>query len=299
MKKMNAATGRAVSMSLMLAGALIAGSGLYFYAALGTDRVKAYLAGGGRLALLPDFVVLLTIVCLGLVAVGVVLWKRLRDDRRLADLDEAYREAYDYFSETLEVSGLKRREKADLQEEVLNLFLEARSRGRSVEEVIGKDRKAFADDMIAASGGGSAWLYDLMGGVQFFVFYMLAGTLLYSIKTGEGFFKVELPYTLIAFFLLSAFVAIPLTYRIKRTGGTGSTGRAGAGNFRILISTVALFAGFLLAVEGLERLASESIWALRFLEGRVAVIGSAWHLAAGLFLFAVAARLKKRKRFRD
>lgn len=296
MKKMNGAARQTFVMTVFLAGTLIAGAMLYFRLLRGSSRVEAYLDGGGNMLLYPEAVILMAIVLLGIGAIGFAFWRKARLDRLMEALNDDYRWAYESLLEYVRLSGLNRGERSEIMDEVLTLFLEAQKNGRTVSEVIGKEQKAFADEMIAAYGIRNFWVYDLMSGVQFFVFYMLAGTFLYSAKYGQGIFNVELPYTLILFFVISAFVAIPLVYRHKRKLAEQGDEKRAVRTIGVLLLMVAVFGGFIVSIEIFEGLADSSPGISAFLRGKAAVVASAWHLAVLLFSLAMATRLKKRLR---
>ncbi|PLX32960.1 MAG: hypothetical protein C0604_04370 [Clostridiales bacterium] len=281
-------------VSAVIAGALIVGAGLYYIEVLGSYRVNKHIGEGKSLFVLPDTIIFFTVVLLGISALAYAYWKKVQLGKKIDEMDESLKSAFESFEEFVSLSGLKKSERSELNSEVLALFMEAHKNGRTVRQVIGDNQEVFAHEMIKAYGIKNFWLYDILTAIQYFVFYMFAGTFLISAKRGVGVFDAEMPYSLIAFFALAAFVTIPLVYRNKRKAFVEKDGKVPKGIIAILIVTVGFLAGFIILMDVIETWFEQNALVAAFLEGEVKVVASAWHIAGLLFVLAFSIGLKRR-----
>lgn len=179
----------------------------------------------------------------------------------------------------------------------MNLFLEAQEDGKKINEVTGEDYKAFVDDMVKAYGVKNYLLYDLLTGVQYFIFYIIAVQLILYVeqmgKAGISFFNVEVEYTLILFFIVSAFVAIPAIYYIKRRELQNYNSRSLLLRLGVV---VAIFAGFIIIIKLIRQLLGHLHPVSIFLNEGTVIISSPFMLLLLLAVFGLIFYLKTKLR---
>ena len=148
-------------VSAVIAGALIVGAGLYYIEVLGSYRVNKHIGEGKSLFVLPDTIIFFTVVLLGISAIAYAYWKKVQLGKKIDEMDESFKSAFESFEEFVALSGLKKSERSELNSEVLALFMEANKNGRTVRQVIGDNQEVFAHEMIKAYGIKNFWLYDI------------------------------------------------------------------------------------------------------------------------------------------
>lgn len=240
-KKINKKAKNMIIMSLMGTIFLILGTFVYLNAFSESNKGQSIINSGGNIFKTPQGVIALTIILLGIIAFLFVFFIKIIRGKNVSKLNEEYDLAFEEIREYIGVSALSFTEKRELVDEILSLFLEAQDKGKSVDEIIGKDHRMFIDDMIRAYGVKNYFIYDLLTGLQYFIFYLVAVSLLLFVEGSEDYFNVNIDYTLILFFIISAFIVIPMINRNKRK----SISNGNRNNLSFLPVSIAITVGLL------------------------------------------------------
>jgi hypothetical protein len=261
--------------------------------AIAVVGVVAFLSAGGSAD--PASFAVLGIICILALTVVVfaVIWNR-RMARKTTGLNARSAAIFDIVREASLSSPLGRRERADLQEDVLDLLLTAQADGRTADDVTGNDPRAFVDGMLAAYGTGAPrrWL-RLLDPVLYFLGYAAGLQALLALEepSAGGFFAAAADHSILVFLAALSLVlplvrSLVLRYAAKRRYGP-----------MLLLPLLALPVGAALAFIALMHLLRTKPEAapglLAFMDGTTVVFDSPAALAVGALLFASVWALRR------
>jgi len=198
---------KALFITAIALSAVLAGSALAYL-----------LHTGGSLAEVAVFVAIIVLAA-GAVLVTLFTWRI--EQRKLSNLGPAFRAAYEQISQAIGASSLKLGDKREVGRDLLDLFSQAESAGKTIEQVVGPERSldAFADAIIEAHGMKNHIIVHWISGLQCLAGYLIMGQALTGIKDSGGlgsFFQAKMDYTTLLFFTLIALVILPIAFYSKR-----------------------------------------------------------------------------------
>lgn len=285
-KKMNSLEKREILVSLLGAMTLVLGAVIFLI-----FQIKKGIFSEENIFYNPETLIVIMITIIGVVAFLFTLYKKTKNHRNADKLSKDYDIVFTQINQYIDASGLTYTEKKDLKNEILSLFLEAQESGRIVNEVVNNDTKHFIDGMIEAYGVRNYFIYDLFTSIQYFVFYVVSINFLIYYEGQDrypSYFDTKLDYTLILFFVLSAFVLIPYIYKNKRKKISSNL------HIKIILVSVITLGGFIGVITLLERVFSNIYVVSEFLHGGITIITSPFVLVI-LVILPIILHFTKRK----
>lgn len=245
----------------------------------------------------PQMLIALTIGCFGIILFLFTLYKALKRDENIEKLNNEYEMTFTQIKEYIGLSRLTFIEKKELINEILSMFLEAQSKGKSVNEVIGNNHQAFIDNMIKAHGVQNSLFYDLLTGAQFFIFYIIAiHIFIFAERDSINFFMVEIDNSLILFFFINAFILLPLVYRIKRNKKINQEGKYFNNSAYLILATVGIVGSFIILMKIARLYFSHLNWVSVLINEGTIIISDPYVLIILLYLLFVIYILKRKSR---
>jgi DNA-binding ferritin-like protein (Dps family) len=163
----------------------------------GTARTQAYFYG------------FIAVLCIA--SVPLVYWLKIRLQGFEKQLTGAYLEKYEQVLEHIGNASLHGTVKTDLAGDVLEMLLTAQKTGRPADLVL-PDTAAFAAELIEArTGHRASRLMSLLSSMIYLVCFILGTQLLLWLEdTYKNLFAIRQSYDILSFYLLLAFVLLPL-----------------------------------------------------------------------------------------
>jgi DNA-binding ferritin-like protein (Dps family) len=224
-------------------------------------------------------VVFAVIILISVLSVFVVYFSKIQKRKYEKLLNQEYYEQYEIIKDAVANSQLSASTKKDIIEDILEILLSAQESGKNVREVI-ENTDMFANEIIQSFAMpfrlAMLNLYDSL--IAFILMVVGASLLLWLEQTQQNFFTTELDISMTVFFLLVAFVLLPVT----KIG-------AGKRNPWIFIVPVAGGVLFVLMVELLRAFFYEVQAVQHFLDGTLRMVPNSmilliYSLAIPLFL---------------
>lgn len=173
----------------------------------------------------------LLILILLIAVIGVIYsLKALRKtEKRVISLPQSYQEIYLRADEIIALSGMKRNQKKETMNYILEIFEDASINTRDVNEVIGSNLEQFVQGFIEVSGGVETVPYLLSYSTFLYVIYLLFMKL-YMVVKGSG--PIEdilrnetLDLGIILMYAIISYIFFPLMYvMVRRSARKGWTG---------------------------------------------------------------------------
>lgn len=173
----------------------------------------------------------LLILILLIAVIGVIYsLKALRKtEKRVISLPQSYQEIYLRADEIIALSGMKRNQKKETMNYILEIFEDAYINNRDVNEVIGSNLEQFVQGFIEVSGGVETVPYLLSYSTFLYVIYLLFMKL-YMVVKGSG--PIEdilrnetLDLGIILMYAIISYIFFPLMYvMVRRSARKGWTG---------------------------------------------------------------------------
>ncbi len=195
---------------------------------MNSGRMKLYFSGGLALVLLVQVVlfiwfseslqtglslVLSIMVVLALVAVYANYRSVKRTEEKAKSLSKDYRDFFVNAGEAIGSSSMKRGDKRDTMDLILEILLHAHEDGRGLEDVVGSDPSGYINNFIEASGGRLTPLYLIGLSTTSFFLYLLMIKAYKVFRDGNGTFDsigIEtLDVGIVATYFIIAFVFLP------------------------------------------------------------------------------------------
>jgi DNA-binding ferritin-like protein (Dps family) len=224
-------------------------------------------------------VVFAVIILISVLSVFVVYFSKIQKRKYEKLLNQEYYEQYEIIKDAVANSQLSASTKKDIIEDILEILLSAQESGKNVREVI-ENTDMFANEIIQSFAMpfrlAMLNLYDSL--IALILMVVGASLLLWLEQTQQNFFTTELDISMTVFFLLVAFVLLPVT----KIG-------AGKRNPWIFIVPVAGGVLFVLMVELLRAFFYEVQAVQHFLDGTLRMVPNSmilliYSLAISLFL---------------
>jgi DNA-binding ferritin-like protein (Dps family) len=224
-------------------------------------------------------VVFAVIILISVLSVFVVYFSKIQKRKYEKLLNQEYYEQYEIIKDAVANSQLSASTKKDIIEDILEILLSAQESGKNVREVI-ENTDMFANEIIQSFAMpfrlAMLNLYDSL--IALILMVVGASLLLWLEQTQQNFFTTELDISMTVFFLLVAFVLLPVT----KIG-------AGKRNPWIFIVPVAGGVLFVLMVELLRAFFYEVQAVQHFLDGTLRMVPNSmilliYSLAIPLFL---------------
>lgn len=232
---------------------------------------------------------LIIVVALAVLAVLAVFISRYLQERKIKNLSEGYKEAYDKIMQYIGMTSLKLVDKREVGRDLLDMFSEATQAGKSLEDLIGqeKDIENFAKAILKAHGLKNNFASYIMLGFQYFIIYLfvIQGYNYFRDQSVyESYFKAQVDYTTILFFALAALVIIPLVYYyLKRA----MIKQSGMGVFLVpfLLVPLGISALFIGSMELIKAKLLHIHWINQFYNGAMSVVPNVFILVLLCLVF--------------
>lgn len=157
-------------------------------------------------------VVFAVIILISVLSVFVVYFSKIQKRKYEKLLNQEYYEQYEIIKDAVANSQLSASTKKDIIEDILEILLSAQESGKNVREVI-ENTDMFANEIIHSFAMpfrlAMLNLYDSL--IALILMVVGASLLLWLEQTQQNFFTTELDISMTVFFLLVAFVLLPVT----------------------------------------------------------------------------------------
>lgn len=161
---------------------------------------------------------IVAIIIISVLSVFVVYFSKIQKKKYEKLLNQEYYEQYEIIKDAVANSQLSVGTKKDIIEDILELLLSAQESGKPVASVIG-DPQLFSQEIMSSFAKPYRLaLLDLFDSlIAFFLMVLGASFVLWLEQTQQSFYVTKLDISMIAFFILVAFLLIPVT-----KAGTGT-----------------------------------------------------------------------------
>jgi len=158
------------------------------------------------------------IIFISMLSVSIVYYSKIKKKNFEKHLNDEYIETYQIIKDAIGNSQLSKSIKKDINEDVLDLLLSAQKNGKMVKNVIG-DQTLFTQEIIRsyASKSKLALLSFIDSMIALVLMILGANTLNWLENTSQNYFSIGLDLSMMVFFVLVAFVILPVTKRLTST----------------------------------------------------------------------------------
>lgn len=163
-------------------------------------------------------VLIVAIIIISILSVFVVYFSKIQKKKYEKLLNQEYYEQYEIIKDAVANSQLSVGTKKDIIEDILELLLSAQESGKTVASVVG-DPQLFSQEIMSSFAKPYRLaLLDLFDSLIAFILMVVgASFMLWLEQTQRSFYTTKLDISMIAFFILVAFLIIPVT-----KAGTGT-----------------------------------------------------------------------------
>lgn len=163
-------------------------------------------------------VIIVAIIVISILSVFVVYFSKIQKKKYEKLLNQEYYEQYEIIKDAVGNSQLAAMTKKDIIEDILELLLSAQESGKPVASVVG-DPQLFSQEIMSSFVKPYRLaLLDLFDSLIAFILMVVgASFMLWLEQTQQSFYTTKLDISMIAFFILVAFLIIPVT-----KAGTGT-----------------------------------------------------------------------------
>ncbi|PKP34686.1 MAG: hypothetical protein CVT98_10645 [Bacteroidetes bacterium HGW-Bacteroidetes-15] len=233
-------------------------------------------------------VLFVTIIVISILSVFVVYFSKIQKKKFEKLLNQEYYEQYEIIKDAVANSQLSAAAKKDISEDVLELLLSAQESGKAIRSVV-ENSETFARNIIQTFARPS-WLAILSLYDSFIAFILMVVGLtlvLWLEQTQQSFFITQMDVSILALFVLTAFILIPVT-------------KAGAGSRNPWIFLVPVAGGglFVLVTQLLRGFFYDVPTVQKFLDGSVRMVPNSLILAIYLLAIPLFLMLKQISRKR-
>ena len=133
-------------------------------------------------------------------------------------LNQEYFQEYEILTDAVAKSQLAISNKKEINEDIIDILLSAQEAGKSVHEVVGNPER-FAQEILLSYAQPTqlAILSFLDSLIAFVLFVIGTSFLIWLERTQQSFFAVRLNIAMVVFFMLVAFVLLPVTRKQTST----------------------------------------------------------------------------------
>jgi DNA-binding ferritin-like protein (Dps family) len=155
---------------------------------------------------------IVAIIIISVLSVFVVYFSKIQKKKYEKLLNQEYYEQYEIIKDAVANSQLSTATKKDFSEDVLELLLSAQESGKPVASVV-DDPQLFSQEIKSSFAKPYRLaLLDLFDSLIAFILMVLgASFMLWLEQTQQSFYATKLDISMIAFFILVAFLLIPVT----------------------------------------------------------------------------------------
>lgn len=163
-------------------------------------------------------VLIVAIIIISILSIFVVYFSKIQKKKYEKLLNQEYYEQYEIIKDAVANSQLSVGTKKDIIEDILELLLSAQESGKTVASVVG-DPQLFSQEIMSSFAKPYRLaLLDLFDSLIAFILMVVgASFMLWLEQAQQSFYTTKLDISMIAFFILVAFLIIPVT-----KAGTGT-----------------------------------------------------------------------------
>jgi DNA-binding ferritin-like protein (Dps family) len=213
---------------------------------------------------LPMILIAVILLVLSLVAIYGTYMRTLRKGHE-QKLEGRYLELYERVFDYLALENISKKDRAEIQEEWLDIVISAQEEGREPETLYGNDFSDSMDQWVKEFGAPSRMISMLIDGVMFYCVFLIFLQGINFAKSFEvGFFGVAVPNSILIYIFLVTFVMVPFARRFQRQG-----------NYVLYIGIpVVIFILYVAFSEGLHRFFGETAFSQWYNLGETQAIPS-------------------------
>ena len=157
-------------------------------------------------------VLFVTIIVISILSVFVVYISKIQKKKYEKLLNQEYYEQYEIIKDAVANSQLSVVTKKDIIEDILELLLSAQESGKAVASVVGNPQLFSQEILNSFAKPYRLALLDLFDSLIAFILMVVgASFMLWLEQTQQSFYVTKLDISMIAFFILVAFLLIPVT----------------------------------------------------------------------------------------
>lgn len=210
------------------------------------------------------------IVAASILSVVIVCLTKIRRGKYEKRLNTGYYQRYEIIRDAVAGSQLSIATKSEIRNDVLDMLISALESGKPAESVVGNP-EAFAKDIVRSYSKPSYMVVlGLIDAVITFAAIVLGVyVLLWLEQTESSFFSINIDNSMVFFFVMIAFIIMPVTKRLASTRSIWA-----------YCIPIAFGVAFVLAAESLRSWFYYAEWVRVILDGTVRLIPNPWVFAA-------------------
>jgi DNA-binding ferritin-like protein (Dps family) len=162
---------------------------------------------------------LITIIILASISsVFVVYFTKVQKRKYEKLLNQEYFQEYEILKDAVVNSQLAISNKKEVNEDILDILLSAQEAGKSVHEVVGNPERFVQEILLSYARPTQLAILSFLDSLIAFVLFLIGTSLLLWLgETQQSFFAIRLDITMVVFFMLVAFVLLPVTRKQTST----------------------------------------------------------------------------------
>jgi len=236
----------------------------------------------------------ISVICVALLSVLIVFILRKRKEKQYELLSEDFKDVLDDIMLGINSSNMNAFSKKQVEEDLLDLFAQADDDGKNAVDVVGEDQDKFVEEVIKAHGAKHNFCTYELSGLQYFVIYLFLAHLYEFLKhmnENNAFFEVSVENSTIFLFALISFITIPVVMAVYRK--TIVQNKITPLVISYISVPVITFAGFILLMEFLPALSSESGMVDFLINQSTTIVSGLFSMIGLIALFTLAMILKR------
>jgi DNA-binding ferritin-like protein (Dps family) len=162
---------------------------------------------------------LITIIILASISsVFVVYFTKVQKRKYEKLLNQEYFQEYEILKDAVVNSQLAISNKKEVNEDILDILLSAQEAGKSVHEVVGNPERFVQEILLSYARPTQLAILSFLDSLIAFVLFLIGTSLLLWLgEPQQSFFAIRLDITMVVFFMLVAFVLLPVTRKQTST----------------------------------------------------------------------------------
>lgn len=199
MKKLTKQSRWIIYTSLFVSGAVIFSILLYYFNAKESSESNIIW-------------ILIAVIAIAVASVIIVFYTRKKIRIKAKLLNEDFFIAYEKITDSMEGSVLGYMEKKETLKDILGLFIDAQTSGRTADQVTGGDISVFISKVQDSFGYRNKFVFAVLSGIEYAIMYLFMIQVYEWLRGSEGlsFFQSKPGYSSIIILLPIALIGIPL-----------------------------------------------------------------------------------------
>ena len=158
------------------------------------------------------------IILVSISSVFVVYFTKIQKRKYEKLLNQEYYQEYKILKDAVANSQLTNSNKKETNEDILDILLSAQEAGRSVHEVVGNPERFAQEILLSYARPTQLAILNFLDSLIAFVLFVIGASFLFWFEeTQQSFFAIRLDIAMVVFFILIAFVVLPVTRKQTST----------------------------------------------------------------------------------